>query len=165
SVLMVIDGARGVEERTIKLMGVCRLRDTPIFTFINKLDRDIRDPIEVLDEVENVLKIQCAPVYWPLGMGKGFKGIYNLYTDTIHVYEHGHGFELSEVRKVKGLDSAEARALLGTYADEFQAEIELVRGASHEFNLEDYLAGRQTPVYFGTALGNFGVEELLSDFV
>ncbi|HHX81447.1 MAG TPA: GTP-binding protein, partial [Pseudomonadaceae bacterium] len=88
SVLMVIDGAKGVEERTIKLMDVCRLRDTPIVTFINKLDRDIREGIELLDEVESVLKIQCAPIYWPLGMGKELKGIYNLYTDTIHVYDH-----------------------------------------------------------------------------
>ena len=85
SVLMVIDGAKGVEARTIKLMEVCRLRDTPILTFINKMDRDIRDPIDLLDEVENILKIECAPIYWPLGMGKEFKGIYNLYTDTIYV--------------------------------------------------------------------------------
>ena len=165
SVLMVIDGAKGVEERTIKLMEVCRLRDTPILTFINKLDRDIRDPIEILDEVENVLKIECAPIYWPIGMGKGFKGIYNLYSDTIHVYEHGHGSELAEVRRIEGLESAEAEALLGYDAEDFRAEIELVRGASHEFSHADYLAGRQTPVFFGTALGNFGVEEMLAEFV
>ncbi len=165
SVLMVIDGAKGVEDRTIKLMDVCRLRDTPIFTFINKLDRDIRDAVEVLDEIEDILKIQCAPIYWPLGMGKGFKGIYNLYTDTIHVYEQGHGSELSEIRKIQGLESAEARQYLGTYAEEFMDEIELVRGASHEFDLQAYLEGRQTPVFFGTALGNFGVEEMLTKFV
>src|SRR5690606_20828891 len=165
SVLMVIDGGKGVEERTIKLMEVCRLRDTPILTYINKLDRDIRDPVEVLDEIETVLRIQCAPIYWPLGMGKEFKGIYNLYTDRIPVFEHGHSDELSEVRLIEGLDSPAASAYLGPYADDFRAEIELVRGASHEFNLEDYLAGRQTPVFFGTALGNFGVGELLSDFV
>ncbi|MEQ8957963.1 MAG: GTP-binding protein, partial [Coleofasciculus sp. C2-GNP5-27] len=89
SVLMVIDGAKGVEDRTIKLMDVCRLRDTPIVSFINKMDRDIRDPIEVLDEIENVLKIQSAPINWPLGMGKDFKGVYNLYTDTVQVYKQG----------------------------------------------------------------------------
>jgi len=165
SVLMVIDGAKGVEERTIKLMEVCRLRDTPILTFINKLDRDIRDPIEVLDEVENVLNIECAPIYWPLGMGKEFKGIFNLYTDTIYVYDHLHADEVSEVKTINGLASAEAGELLGSYVEDFRDEIELVRGASHEFDLQAYLEGRQTPVFFGTALGNFGVEQMLNDFV
>jgi peptide chain release factor 3 len=165
SVLMVIDGAKGVEERTIKLMEVCRLRDTPILTFVNKLDRDIRDGVELLDEIENVLKIQCAPIYWPLGMGKEFKGIYNLYTDTVHVYEHEYADEIRVVKKIQGLDSIEVTQYLGAYADDFRMEIELVRGASHAFDLEAYLAGLQTPVFFGTALGNFGVEEMLNDFV
>jgi peptide chain release factor 3 len=165
SVLMIIDGAKGVEERTIKLMEVCRLRDTPILTFINKLDRDIRDGVDLLDEIENVLKIQCAPIFWPLGMGKEFKGTYNLYTDTVHMYEHGQSSEIRIVQALKGLDSKEVTDYLGPYADDFRAEIDLVRGASHEFNLEAYLAGKQTPVFFGTALGNFGVEEMLQSFV
>lgn len=165
SVLMVIDGAKGVEQRTIKLMDVCRLRDTPIFTFINKLDRDIKDPIDLLDEVENILQIECAPIYWPLGMGKEFKGIYNLYTDTVHAYEHGQDSEIRVVKKIQGLDSAEATKFLGVYAEDFKAQIELVRGASHDFNLEDCIAGKQTPVFFGSALANFGVEEMLNDFV
>ena len=165
SALMIVDGAKGVEERTIKLMEVCRLRDTPIFTFVNKLDRDIRDPIEVLDEIETVLKIQCAPINWPLGMGKEFKGSYNLYTDTIHVYKQGQGHQLPEDIQIKGIDSPEADALLGTYADDFRDEIELVRGASHKFDRDAYLKGELTPVYFGTALGNFGVKEMLDDFV
>jgi peptide chain release factor 3 len=165
SVLMVIDGAKGVEDRTIKLMDVCRLRDTPILTFVNKLDRDIRDGVDLLDEIENVLKIQCAPIFWPLGMGKEFKGIYNLYNDTVHLYEHGQSDEIRTVQKLQGLDSAEVTAALGAYAEDFRNQIELVRGASHTFNLEDYLAGRQTPVFFGTALGNFGVEEMLDSFV
>jgi len=165
SVLMVIDGAKGVEERTIKLMEVCRLRDTPIITFINKLDRDIRDGIELLDEIERILKIQCAPIYWPLGMGKELKGIYNLYTDTIHMYQHGLSDEVHEVGKILGLDSDEATDYLGAYADDFRVQIELVKGASHTFSKEAYLAGKQTPVFFGTALGNFGVEELLDNFV
>lgn len=91
SVLMVIDGAKGVEDRTIKLMDVCRLRDTPILTFVNKMDRDIRDPMEVLDEIESILHIKVAPINWPLGMGKEFKGVYNLYTDTVHVFQQGFG--------------------------------------------------------------------------
>jgi len=165
SALMVVDGAKGVEERTIKLMEVCRLRDTPIFTFVNKLDRDTREPIEVLDEIETVLNIRCAPIYWPLGNGKQFKGVYNLYTDTIHVYQHGQGDRIPDDIRIQGLRSAEAKALLGAYADDFADEIDLVRGASNEFDLDEYLAGRMTPVFFGTALGNFGVRELLDDFV
>src|SRR5690606_35226285 len=165
SALLVVDGAKGVEERTIKLMEVCRLRDTPIFTFVNKLDRDTRDPIEVLDEIETVLGIRCAPINWPLGMGKEFKGVYNLYTDTIHVYRHGQGDRLHDDVRIQGLDSPEARALLGSYAEDVQDDIELVRGASNTFDLEEYLAGRMTPVYFGTALGNFGVREMLDEFV
>ena len=91
SCLMVIDGAKGVEDRTIKLMNVCRMRETPIFTFVNKMDREVRDQIEVMDEIESILKIDCAPITWPIGMGKAFKGVYNLYTDTIHVFQPGKG--------------------------------------------------------------------------
>ncbi|WP_096086408.1 peptide chain release factor 3 [Agaribacterium haliotis] len=165
SVLMVIDGAKGVEDRTIKLMEVCRLRDTPILTFVNKMDRDIRDPIEVMDEVEEVLKIKAAPINWPLGMGKEFKGVYNLYTDTVHVYQSGMGHTIQDDVQIKGIDSPEFDELMGVYADDAREEIELVRGATHEFNLEEYLAGKLTPVYFGTALGNFGVREFLDGFV
>lgn len=165
SVLMVIDGAKGVEARTVKLMEVCRLRDTPILSFINKMDRDMRDPIEVMDEIEDVLKIAAAPINWPLGMGKEFKGVYNLYTDTVHVYEQGKGHMISEDKQIKGLDSPEFTELMGAYADDVREEIELVKGATHEFNREDFLAGKLTPVFFGTALGNFGVREMLDDFV
>jgi len=165
SALMVIDGAKGVEDRTIKLMNVCRLRDTPILSFINKLDRDIRDPIELLDEIESVLKIAAAPINWPISSGPDFRGVYNLYTDTIHVFVRGQGHTISDDIQIKGLVSAEARALLGDEADRFAEQIELVRGASHEFHLEKYLAGQLTPVFFGTALGNFGVREMLDGFV
>ena len=165
SVLMVIDGAKGVEKRTIKLMEVCRLRDTPILSFINKMDRDIRDPIDVMDEIESVLKIEAAPINWPIGMGKEFKGVYNLYTDTIHVYQQGMGHTLNDDIQIQGLASDEATALFGAYAEDIREEIELVRGATHRFNHEDYLAGRLTPVFFGTALGNFGVREMLDGFV
>jgi peptide chain release factor 3 len=165
SALMVIDGAKGVEKRTIKLMNVCRLRDTPILSFVNKMDRDIRDPIELLDEIEEVLQIQGAPINWPIGMGREFKGVYNLYTDVIHQYIPGHGTVLSDDRRIEGLDSAEARALLADEYEDFIEEIELVRGASHEFELQAFLAGKLSPVFFGTALGNFGVREMLDDFV
>ena len=165
SALMVVDGAKGVEERTIKLMDVCRLRDTPIISFVNKMDRDIRDPVELLDEIEEVLKIQGAPINWPIGMGKEFKGVYNLYTDTIHVFERGSNYVVPEDIRIDGIESDEAKALLGVYYDDFIEEIELVRVASHEFNLEDFLAGKLTPVFFGTALANFGVREMLDGFV
>ncbi|HEV2321146.1 MAG TPA: peptide chain release factor 3, partial [Gammaproteobacteria bacterium] len=165
SALMVIDCAKGVEERTIKLMEVCRLRDTPIMTFINKLDRDARDPMSLLDEVESVLKIRCAPLTWPIGMGRALKGIYHLGTDRIRIYEGEKSGRLGETRVIQGLMSAEATELLGTDAESYRAEVELVRGASHGFDLEEYLAGRLTPVYFGSAINNFGVRELLDGFV
>ena len=165
SVLMMIDGAKGVEDRTIKLMEVCRLRDTPILTFINKMDRESRDTVELLDEIENVLKITAAPINWPLGSGKEFVGVYNFYTDIIHVYQSGQGHTIPDDIQIKGLDSEEATKLLGSYASDIREEIEFVRGATNEFNLEEYLAGRMTPVFFGTALGNFGVREMLDGFV
>jgi peptide chain release factor 3 len=165
SALMVIDGAKGVEERTIKLMNVCRLRDTPIVSFVNKLDRDIRDPIELLDEIESVLAIAAAPINWPVGSGPDFRGVYNLYTDTLHVYTPGRGQLPADDIRIEGLDSGAARELLGADYADFVEAMELVRGASHTFDLGDFLAGRQTPVFFGTALGNFGVREMLDNFV
>ena len=165
SVLMVIDGAKGVEDRTIKLMEVCRLRDTPILTFINKLDREVRDPIEVLDEVEDILKIKCAPMTWPIGMGQNFKGVYHLYNDEVHLFKSGKGEGFAETETIKGIYSDAAIEVLGNLHEELLAEIELVKGASHPFDLEEYLAGALTPVYFGTALRNFGVMEMLDGFV
>jgi peptide chain release factor 3 len=165
SALMVIDGAKGVEARTIKLMNVCRLRDTPIFSFVNKMDRDIRDPIDLIDEIEAVLKIEGAPINWPIGMGKEFKGVYNLYTDTIHQYTSGQGSVQAADDRIVGLQSDAARELLDEEYESYCEEIELVRGASHEFDVEAFLAGKLSPVFFGTALGNFGVREMLDDFV
>lgn len=165
SALMVIDGAKGVEDRTIKLMNVCRLRDTPILSFVNKMDRDIRDPIELLDEIESVLGIEAAPINWPIGMGSEFKGVYNLYTDTIHVFQPGKGSVIAEDIRIDGLESDAARELLDDEYEDYLDEIELVRGASHEFDHDAYLAGKLTPVYFGTALSNFGVREMLDGFV
>ena len=165
SALMVVDGAKGVEKRTIKLMEVCRLRDTPIFSFVNKMDRDIRDPIELLDEIEEVLNIAAAPINWPLDMGKQFKGVYNLYTDTIHVYQSGQGHTIPEDMRIAGLDSPEAKELLGDRYDDYLEEIELVRGATNEFDQNLFIEGSLTPVFFGTALANFGVREMMDDFV
>ncbi|HEX5339647.1 MAG TPA: peptide chain release factor 3 [Gammaproteobacteria bacterium] len=165
SALMVIDCAKGVEERTIKLMDVCRLRDTPIMTFINKLDREGRDPMSLLDEVESVLNIRCAPIIWPIGMGRELKGIYHFTEDRIYSYEGEKMGRLGETRAIEGLNSVEANDFLGADAETFRAEVELVRGASHQFDLQEYLAGRLTPVFFGSAISNFGVRELLDTFV
>ena len=165
SALMVIDCAKGVEQRTIKLMEVTRLRDTPIMTFINKLDRDGREPIELLDEIEEVLEIQCAPITWPIGMGSTLKGVYHLAQDRIYLYNKAGREKASDIRVVDGLHSAEADAVLGNTAAEFRDEVELVKGACPEFDLEQYLAAKQTPVFFGSALSNFGVKELLDEFV
>src|SRR5690606_8574572 len=166
SALMVIDCAKGVEERTIKLMEVCRLRDTPIFTFINKLDREGREPTELMDEVERVLGIRCAPVTWPIGMGRRLRGIYHLIEDRIYVYQEGEERgRLGETRVIEGIASAEAAEFLGDDIDDYRDEVELVRGASNEFDVDAYLRGELTPVFFGSAISNFGVRELLDAFV
>ena len=165
SALMVIDCAKGVEQRTIKLMEVCRLRDTPIMTFVNKLDRDGRPPIELLDEIESVLGIHCSPVTWPIGMGRSLKGVYHLLADRIYLYSRAGREEASTIETVDRLDSARANEVLGDDAARFREEIELVKGACPPFDLEAYLAARQTPVFFGSAINNFGVRELLDEFV
>ncbi|AUH02321.1 peptide chain release factor 3 [Pectobacteriaceae bacterium CE70] len=164
--LMVIDAAKGVEDRTRKLMEVTRLRDTPILTFMNKLDRDIRDPMEVLDEVERELKIACAPITWPIGCGKLFKGVYHLYKDETYLYQSGMGHTIQEVRIVKGLNNPDLDKAVGEdLAAQLREELDLVKGASNEFDEEDFLSGELTPVFFGTALGNFGVDHMLDGLV
>ncbi len=165
SALMVIDGSKGVEPRTIKLLEVCRLRNTPITTFINKLDREIRDPIELLDEIEDILKIECAPVTWPIGRGRSFRGIYHLPLDRIILYRTGVGDRVHDFAAIDGLSSEAARAWLGDDYDDLVGEVELVRGASHAFDQRAFLAGLRSPVFFGTALGNFGVRECLDHLV
>ena len=164
SALMVIDVAKGVEKRTIKLMEVCRLRDTPILTFINKLDRYGKEAIALLDEVESVLKINCAPITWPIGMGKEFRGIYHLTKDTIYLYEGGDASKIADSREIVGINNPELDEILGTQANDSREEIELVKGVLSEFNLEEFLAGRQTPVFFGSAINNFGISPLLDAF-
>ena len=165
SALMVIDIAKGVEERTIKLMEVCRMRDTPILTFVNKLDREGRNAIEVMDEIEQVLKMPCAPVTWPIGMGKRFKGVYDLRTDSTHLYNAQHGGKIATGEVIAGLDNPRLDAVIGDMAAELREEIELVRGATHALDIGAYLRGEQTPVFFGSAINNFGVQELLDAFV
>jgi peptide chain release factor 3 len=165
SALMVIDAAKGVEARTIKLMEVCRLRDTPIMTFINKLDREGQEPIHLLDEVESVLKIQCAPITWPIGMGSRFKGIYHFVQDAVYLFESGKNAKRQSGQCISGLMNPLLDELLGSAAQELREEVELVKGASHAFDLERYLQGKLTPVYFGSAINNFGIQALLDDFI
>lgn len=164
SSLMVIDAAKGVEERTIKLMEVCRLRDTPIMTFINKLDRETKEPIELLDEIEDVLKIECAPITWPISRGRSFQGIYHILEDKIILYSSGKSDKILESRTIDGLHSKQAEELLPDYIEELRDEVELVQAASHTFDIEKYLTGKQSPVFFGSALQNFGITELLNCF-
>lgn len=163
SAVMVIDSVNGVEAQTIKLLNVCRMRDTPIVTFINKLDRESRAPIELLDEIESVLGMQCAPMTWPIGMGKSFRGVYHLYNDTISFFDPRA--EKGTSKTIQGLDSPRLDELIGSQAEELRLDIELVRGASHEFDKEAYLSGKQTPVFFGSAINNFGVQSLLDAVV
>ncbi len=165
SALMVIDAAKGVEERTIKLLDVCRLRNTPILTFINKLDRDSRPPIELMDEVEKILKIRCSPITWPIGMGKHFKGIYHFLNDTVTLFEPGKNAVVTEGRQYS-LSDPELVAEIGQNdIDSLTEELELVLGASHTFDLKQFLAGTLTPVFFGSALNNFGIKVLLDSFI
>ncbi|MBW5802631.1 peptide chain release factor 3 [Coxiella endosymbiont of Ornithodoros amblus] len=165
SVLMVIDAAKGVEARTIKLMEVCRLRHTPIMTFINKMDRDARPSIELLDEIESILRIHCALVTWPIGMGKYFKGVYHLIEDAIYLYQPGKHERVGESERIEGLNNPELDKKLGDLASELRNEIELIKRASHPFERERYLKAELTPVFFGSAINNFGVGELLDAFV
>jgi len=159
--LMVIDCAKGVEARTVKLMEVCRLRDTPIITFINKLDRDSRDPIEVLDEIENILHIRCAPITWPIGMGKLFKGVYHLLEDTVLLFEPGKGATVPVPEIIQGINNPLLDEKCGSIITEFREQLDLIKGASHAYDHAAFLSGKLTPVYFGSALNNFGVREIL----
>ncbi|MBX3725434.1 MAG: peptide chain release factor 3 [Xanthomonadales bacterium] len=166
SALMVIDVAKGVEERTIKLMEVCRLRDTPIMGFINKLDREGKAPIDLLDEIESVLGIQCAPVTWPIGMGSRLKGVVHLVSGEVHLYESGRNFTRQDSTIFASIDAPELAERIGSaMLAELREELELVQGASHPFDREAYLAGKQAPVFFGSAVNNFGVQPLLDFFV
>src|SRR3990167_7001470 len=166
SALMVIDAAKGVEPRTIKLMDVCRMRHTPIMTFINKMDRETREPMELLDEIESILKIRCTPITWPIGMGKSFKGIYHLAQNKIIVYDHTKKGDIDDIQIIDGLDNPAFDTLVGEQdAKQFRESMELIQGASDPFDIEKYLKGELSPVFFGSAMNAFGVRELLDDFV
>jgi peptide chain release factor 3 len=165
SVLMVIDSVKGVETQTRKLLEVCRLRHTPIMTFINKLDREGREPLDLLDDIESNLKIQCAPMTWPIGMGKRFQGTYQLYTRELTFFDPAADRGTGQIVTVKGLSDPRLDELLGSQVEELRNDVELLEGAAHPFEQEAYLAGLQTPVFFGSAINTFGVQQLLDTFV
>jgi len=168
SALMVIDSVKGVEAQTKKLMQVCRMRSTPIMTFINKLDRDGRDPFELLDEIEQTLGIQAAPLTWPIGMGKIFQGVFDLRRGEIHFFSPSDKKgKLPRKKEVINdlLDPGLDKLIGQTAAKELRQDIELIQGAGFPFDESAYLDGKQTPVFFGSAVNNFGVQELLNTFV
>ena len=165
SALMVIDAAKGVEEQTIKLLNVCRMRSTPILTFMNKMDRETRDPVALVEEVEEVLKIQCAPVTWPIGMGKSFRGVYHLLRDEILLFTAGEDRADQEFETIAGIDNPRLAQMFPREIAQLKSEVALVRSALHPFDLEAFLDGGQTPVFFGSAVNNFGVREILSALI
>ena len=166
SALMVIDSGKGVEPQTEKLMEVCRMRNTPIMTFINKLDRQGLAPLDLLDDIENKLQIECTPLSWPIGMGKEFKGVYDLYHSRLHLFTPGKDTRsVSDGLIIDDLADPQLDQFLGSQADDLREDVELIKGASDPFDLKHYLIGSQTPVFFGSAIMNFGVQEMLDAFV
>ena len=162
SVLMMIDSAKGVEEQTQKLMEVCRLRDTPIVTFMNKYDRESLDPFELIDNVEKELSIQCVPMTWPIGMGVDFKGVYDLKTKKVRVFgDKKDPFNPTIIDASDLSNPALVNYIGSTLRDKLEEDLMMIEELIPEFNMEEYLAGIQTPVFFGSALYNFGVKEVL----
>ena len=163
SAVMVIDSGRGIQSQTRKLFEVCRLRDMPITTFINKLDREGRDPFDLLDEIEQALALDVVPVTWPIGMGRHFYGCYDLIKDQLVLMPRGKNVEISEGVTIKGVDDPQIDQLLpAEAAEKLRHDVEMVRGLCPPFDPEAYLAGNMTPVFFGSAVNNFGVRELLN---
>jgi peptide chain release factor 3 len=164
--LMVIDAAKGVETQTRKLFEVCRRRGVPIFTFMNKCDRPTRNPLDLLDELESVLGLQSSPVVWPLGNGPSFKGVFDRRTRQVHLFERVPGGAYQAPVNVTSLDDPAVRAKLDddTYRD-VKEQLEMLDGAGHPYDLAAVRHGRQTPVYFGSAVNNFGIELLLNGFL
>lgn len=165
SVIIVIDCAKGVEAQTLKLMNVCRMRNTPVMVFINKLDRNGIDPFDLLDEVEKELQIKVRPLSWPISMGPTFKGVYNLYEQNLNLFTEVEKSTIADSIEIKDINSNELEEYIGDYADKLREDLELVEGVYPSFEVNDYLAGKLAPVFFGSALNNFGIRELLDCFI
>ncbi len=165
STLMVIDSAKGVEPQTEKLMEVCRMRNTPIITFINKLDREGMAPLDLLDEIEDKLQVECTPLSWPIGMGSGFRGVYDLYRKQLRLFEPGRNTRGGQSVVIDDLNDPMLDELLGSRAGQLREDVDLIEGATDPLDMAQYLRGSQTPVFFGSAINNFGVQEMLDAFV
>jgi peptide chain release factor 3 len=163
--VMVIDAAKGVEAQTIKLLEVCRLRATPIITFVNKMDREVREPVALLEEIESVLKIDCAPITWPIGMGKRFQGVFDLRQDRLVRFTPGEERVRDDGELIEGLGNPRLDELFPEETAALRHDVELIRSASSPFDLESFLAGQQSPVFFGSGINNFGVREILQALV
>lgn len=162
SAIMVLDCAKGIEAQTYKLFEVCRLRDIPIVTFINKMDRDGQDPFDLLDEIEDKLALEVTPASWPIGMGRDFKGCYDLINDQLVLFDRSKGDVLQDSIQCAGLDDPKIDEVLpAEQAEKLREDVEMVRGVYPAFDLEAYLSGALSPVFFGSAINNFGVRELL----
>jgi len=162
SAVMVLDGAKGIEMQTLKLFEVCRLRDTPIITFINKFDRESREPFELLDEIEKKLALSVCPVTWPIGMGERFRGCFDLRDDTLYLFDSGSGSKITEGQQFTGTDDpALEQHIPAAQLAHFREEVAMVKAVYPAFNHQSYLEGHLTPVFFGSAINNFGVRELL----
>lgn len=163
--VMVIDAAKGVEAQTIKLLNVCRMRNTPIITFINKLDREVRDPLDLLGEIENILHLQCCPITWPIGMGKTFRGVFSLLHNRLNRFKAGEDHLTEDTEVIEGLDNPRLDELFPLEMGSVREAIELVQGAMEPFTLEKFLRGEQSPVFFGSGVNNFGVKDVLEALV
>jgi len=165
SVILVIDSVKGVEEQTEKLMGVCRMRNTPVIIFINKMDREGKEPVDLLDEIEQKLSIRVRPMTYPLGKGSDFKGVYNIYKNTFAFYQSNKVKVEENIMLFRGLDDPELDKVFFGLAEKLRYNVELIDGIYEQFNQENYIKGEVAPVFFGSALNNFGVKELLDTFV
>jgi peptide chain release factor 3 len=164
--IMIIDNAKGVEPQTQKLMEVCRMRNTPIITFINKLDREGMEPLDIFQDIEDKLQIECVPLSWPIGMGKRFKGVYNLEKKELGIFSPGYNPKDDDGIRIHDLSDIRLDELISqSQAQSLREDVDLIAGASEPFDLKLYLNGTQTPVFFGSAINNFGVREMLDAFV
>jgi len=162
SAVMVLDGAKGIEAQTLKLFEVCRLRDTPIITFINKMDREAKEPFELLDEIEKTLALDVCPITWPIGMGERFRGCFNLMNDTLYLFDDGQGSKITDGIQFKGTEDPRLdEHIPEEQLKQFREEVAMVKAIYPAFDAQSYREGHLTPVFFGSAINNFGVRELL----
>lgn len=166
SVILVVDSVKGVEEQTRKLMEVCRMRDTPVIVFINKLDRDGKVPFDLLDEIEKELNIHLHPLSWPINMGKDFKGVYNLFDKSLLLFNPNQKATDDDIIPIENLNDLQLEGLVGEKdASQLREDVELIQGVYGTFDPKPYLAGKAAPVFFGSAINNFGIKELLDTFI